>query len=469
MPLHPNDSPGFLLWHATLRWQRGIAQALAPLDLTHVQFVLLACTWWLNEQGERPTQIALAAQAGTDIKMTSQVVRSVERKRLLEREIDAADTRARRLHVTKRGAELAVRAIAIVEQVDSEFFADVPERQALSFLRRSRSGRARRAEPDPAGAEMTRPGGEAEMMRAVRLRAPGGLDALALEQVEVPHVGPGEALVRVHAAAITRDELEWPLDRLPAIPSYELSGVVAAVAKDVSDLSAGDPVWGLMGFDRDGAAAEYAAVAASFLAPKPRTLGHVESAAVPLAGLTAWQGLFEHGRLREGERVLIHGAAGGVGQFATQLARWRGAHVVGTSSTAAAEEILALGAHQALDRSAVRFEDAIDRVDLVFDTVGGEVLARSAAILREGGRIVSVVGEPPPALLEKAEAIYFVVEPSRDQLLELARLVDDGAIRPLIDSVYPLVEARSAFERLTIPGKRGKVVLKIVDARCDGR
>jgi DNA-binding MarR family transcriptional regulator len=136
MPLHPNDSPGFLLWHATLRWQRGIAQALAPLDLTHVQFVLLACTWWLNEQGERPNQIALAAQAGTDVKMTSQVVRSLERKKLIEREVDAADTRARRLHVTKRGAQLALRAIAIVEQVDSEFFADVPERQTLSFLRR---------------------------------------------------------------------------------------------------------------------------------------------------------------------------------------------------------------------------------------------------------------------------------------------------------------------------------------------
>jgi DNA-binding MarR family transcriptional regulator len=136
MPLHPNDSPGFLLWHATLRWQRGIAQALAPLDLTHVQFVLLACTWWLNEQGERPTQIALAGQAGTDIKMTSQVLRSLERKGLIEREIDTADTRARRLRVTRRGARLAPRAIAIVEGVDSRFFADLPKREALPFLRR---------------------------------------------------------------------------------------------------------------------------------------------------------------------------------------------------------------------------------------------------------------------------------------------------------------------------------------------
>jgi DNA-binding MarR family transcriptional regulator len=136
MPLHPNDSPGFLLWHATLRWQRGIAQALVPLDLTHVQFVLLACTWWLNDQGERPTQIALAGQAGTDIKMTSQVLRSLERKGLIEREIDPADTRARRLRVTRRGARLAPRAIAIVEQVDSRFFADLPKREALRFLRR---------------------------------------------------------------------------------------------------------------------------------------------------------------------------------------------------------------------------------------------------------------------------------------------------------------------------------------------
>jgi DNA-binding MarR family transcriptional regulator len=147
MPLHPNDSPGFLLWHATLRWQRGIAQALAPLDLTHVQFVLLACTWWLNEQGERPTQIALAGQAGTDIKMTSQVLRSLERKGLIEREVDTADTRARRLRATRRGARLAPRAIAAVERVDSHFFADVPKREALRFLRRL----VQLPKPGPAG------------------------------------------------------------------------------------------------------------------------------------------------------------------------------------------------------------------------------------------------------------------------------------------------------------------------------
>ena len=306
-------------------------------------------------------------------------------------------------------------------------------------------------------------------MRAVRLRAPGGLEALAVERVEIPRVGPGEALVRVHAAAITRDELEWPLERLPAIPSYELSGAVAALAPDVSDLAVGDAVWALTDFDRDGAAAEYALVRAAFLAPKPRTLGHVESAAIPLAGLTAWQGLFDHGRLREGERVLIHGATGGVGQFATQLARWRGAYVVGTSSSAAAEDVLALGAHEAVDRAAVRFENMVGSVDLAFDTVGGEVLARSAGLLREGGRIVSVAEEPPPELAEKVEATYFVVEPSRQQLLELARLVDDRTVRPCLDSVYPLAEARGAFERVAMPGKRGKVVLQVRDEEPDAR
>ena len=135
-PLEPGDSPGFLLWHATLRWQRGIAAALAPLDLTHVQFVLLACTWWLNTQGTHPNQVAVAAQAGTDVKMTSQVLRSLERKGLIERGVDSVDTRARRLRVTRRGAALAPRAIAVVEGVDARFFADMPEGETVGFLRR---------------------------------------------------------------------------------------------------------------------------------------------------------------------------------------------------------------------------------------------------------------------------------------------------------------------------------------------
>jgi NADPH:quinone reductase-like Zn-dependent oxidoreductase len=295
-------------------------------------------------------------------------------------------------------------------------------------------------------------------MNAIRLHPPGGLDRLAVERVETPSPGPGEALVRVHAAAITRGELDWPADRLPAIPSYELSGVVAAVAPDVDGPSVGDEVYALADFERDGAAAEYAVLAAEPLAPKPQALDHVESAAVPLAALSAWQGLFAHGRLAAGERVLVHGAAGGVGSFAVQLGRDRGAHVIGTTSASGVETVGALGADEVVDNSTTRFEEAVEPVDLVFDTAGGELLERSPAVLREGGRLVSVAQEP------SGEGVYFVVEPDRGQLVELGRLADGGKLRPLVDSVFPLGEARAAFERSMQPGKRGKVVLLIADA-----
>jgi NADPH:quinone reductase-like Zn-dependent oxidoreductase len=160
-------------------------------------------------------------------------------------------------------------------------------------------------------------------MRAVRLRTPEGAAGLVLEELDTPAPGAGEVLVRVHAAAITRNELDWPVDRLPATPSYELSGVVAALGPDVDGFQVGEAVYALTGFDRDGAAADYAVVPGAFLAPKPGTLGHVVSAAIPLAALSAWQGLFDHGRLAGGQRVLVHGAAGGVGGFAVQLAHWR--------------------------------------------------------------------------------------------------------------------------------------------------
>lgn len=297
-------------------------------------------------------------------------------------------------------------------------------------------------------------------MHAVRLRTPG-VEGLALEQIEAPHALPGEALVRVHAAAITRDELDWPTDRLPATPSYELSGVVIAVGPDVEVPAPGDEVYALTPFERDGVAAELALAPAHLLAPKPATLDHVEAAAVPLPALSAWQGLFEHGRLEEAQRVLIHGAGGGVGLYATQLARWRGAHVIGTASTSTHESASRFGAHELLDRTA-GLEDVLDPVDLVFDTAGGEALAGSASLVRGGGRIVSVAEEPPTVAAGKpVEAIYFVVRPDREQLVELTGLVDAGALRPAIDSVFPLHDARAAFERSLARGKSGKVVLRV--------
>ncbi|TMJ97528.1 MAG: NADP-dependent oxidoreductase [Actinobacteria bacterium] len=261
-------------------------------------------------------------------------------------------------------------------------------------------------------------------MRAIRLNGPGGPKDLLLEEIDVPAIRAGEALVRVYAAAITRDELDWPTDRLPAIPSYELSGVVDAVAPDVDEFAVGDEVFGMTPFDRDGVAAEFAVVPANVLAPKPRTLDHVQSAVIPLPGLSAWQGLFDHGGMQAGERVLITGASGGVGHLAVQLARVHGAEL------------------------------ASDGVDLVFDTSGGETLARPADALRPGGRLVSVAEEP-------AEGTYYLVETNRAQLDELARLADDHELRPEIDSVFPLEEAQAAFERSMARGKRGKVVLRI--------
>ena len=291
-------------------------------------------------------------------------------------------------------------------------------------------------------------------MRVVRLRAAGGPEQLALEEAERPRPGPAEALVRVHAAAITRGELEWPVDHLPAIPCYELSGVVEQVGRGVDDVAEGDEVFALTPFDRDGVAADYAALPADLLVPRPRALEHVTSAAIPLPALTAWQGLFEHGQLGADERVLIQGAAGNVGGFAVQLARAAGAHVIGTASAANRDRVLQLGAHEAVD-AADGFEKAVQSVDVVFDTVGGERLRRSRALLRSGGRLVSVAEEPPEG------GVYFIVEPNHDQLDSLARLVDGGDLRPPAVEVFPLTSAREAFARSQQPGQRGKVVLTV--------
>ena len=295
-------------------------------------------------------------------------------------------------------------------------------------------------------------------MRAAVLRAAGGPEQLIVEQLATPAPGPGEALVRVQAAALTRDELEWPVDRLPAIPSYEVSGVVEALGPGVEGVTVGDEVYGMSAFDRDGVAAEYAAIPAELLARKPRALSHAEAAAVPLAALSAWQGLFEHGGLAAGERVLIHGATGGVGQFATPLASRHGAHVSATTSAGATERARELGAEVVIDHTAGPWDAGLAPVDLVFDTVGGERLADSPGVLREGGRLVSVAEEPPQAT--GIRSVYFVVEPNHEQLARIAVLLDGGWPPPAIDSVFALDDAASAFERTMAADKRGKVVLE---------
>jgi NADPH:quinone reductase-like Zn-dependent oxidoreductase len=275
-------------------------------------------------------------------------------------------------------------------------------------------------------------------MRAVRLHPEG----LSVEDVDVPQPADGEVVVRVHAAGLTRDELTWPTDRLPAIPSYEVCGTAEGL---------GD-VFGLTPFDRDGVAAEFAAVPLDCLAGKPSSLSDVEAAALPLSALSAWQALFDHGGLTAGERVLITGATGGVGHLGVQLAGWAGAHVVAMASDASlADE---LGAHERFVR------DVTAPVDLVVDTAGGERLADALSCLPHGGRLVSVAEEPADVPAGIAST-YFIVEPNREQLSRIAELADDTILRPMIDSVFPLERAAQAFDRLDARGKRGKVVLRI--------
>ncbi len=302
-------------------------------------------------------------------------------------------------------------------------------------------------------------------MNAVRLHTANGPAGLIYEQIETPEPNIGEVLVRVHAAAITRDELDWPVNRLPAIPSYEFSGIVSAIGQGVDGILVGEQVYALSPFDRNGSAADYMIISEEFLATKPRTLDFVQSASIPLAALTAWQGLFEHGQLSKGQRVLIHGATGGVGHFAVQLARLYGANVIGTVSSRNVEAARKLDLMEVIEHPTTRFEEVVDQVDLVFDTVGGDRLDRSTSVLRPGGRLVSVASEPSQeqATARGIKAIYFVVEPNGKQLVELAKLADNGDLEPTIDEIFPLARARQAFERSMSAHTAGKIVLRIVD------
>ncbi len=300
-------------------------------------------------------------------------------------------------------------------------------------------------------------------MRAVRLHEANGPAGLTYEEIETPMPKAGEVLVRVHAAAITRDELTWPVNRLPATPSYEFSGVVAALGPEVGDITVGESVYALSPFDREGAAAQYISISREFLAPKPQTLDHIEAASIPLAALTAWQGLFGYGHLAKGQRVLIHGATGGVGYFAVQLAHQHGAYVIGTVSTRNLATVSKPGIDEVIDYTKTRFEQVVGEVDLVFDTAGGDRLEHSPSVVRRGGRLISVASEPSQeqAAARDITALYFVVTPDSEQLVELAKLVDGGRLQTAIDKVFPLADARRALERSLTAHPAGKIVLRV--------
>ena len=305
-------------------------------------------------------------------------------------------------------------------------------------------------------------------MKAIRTHEPTGISGLVFEDAPEPKPMICEVLVRVAACGITHNELDWPIwtcraghQRSSVIPGNEVSGVVAALGFGTAGLAVGDEVFGLADQLRDGAAAEYVAIEARNVARKPQTVDHVHAAAVPRAGLTAWQALFDHGKLAKGQTVVIHGAGGAVGSMAVQLARWAGAVVIGTGRSHSRALATELGADRYIALDADHLEDVVGQADLVFDTIGGDVLAASAALLRPGGTLISVKAAASlPTTRDGIKTLIFIQESSRAQLTELARLVDEGHLRPQVGAVYPLAQAVKAYSAKAAGGIPGRIVLQ---------
>jgi NADPH:quinone reductase-like Zn-dependent oxidoreductase len=303
-------------------------------------------------------------------------------------------------------------------------------------------------------------------MKAVRIHEHGGPDALIVEEAPYPHLAENDVMVRVHAAGFTYTELQWPSTwtdrsgrgRTPTIPGHEVSGEVAELGPGTTGLTVGQRVFGLTDWARDGALAEFVAVEARNLAPLPASIGHVPAAALSLAGLTAWQALFDHASLQPGQTLLVHGAGGAVGGLAVEMASNAGARIIGTGRERDRERVLEAGAELFVDLETERFEDVAGPVDVVLDLIGGEILDRSVAVVAPGGTLVSVAA-PPKICPADGRAIYFVVEPNRDQLAGLARLLQRGRLTPPVGAVRPLAETRSAF--LNKDRIQGKTVIQV--------
>ncbi len=305
-------------------------------------------------------------------------------------------------------------------------------------------------------------------MRASRLHAYRAPQSLREDDAPSPRAAAGEVLIRVHAAGVTPSELQWvPTSSgrdgaprpLPIILGHEFSGEIAAVGDGVRERSVGEAVYGLNDWFGDGASAEYCVANASEVALKPVALDHAHAAVVPISGLPAWQGLFTRGGLQAGQRALIHGGAGAVGSFAVQLAHWRGAHVTATASADNLDFVRGLGADQVIDYRTTRFEDVARDIDVAFDVVGGNTLQRSRAVLKPDGRLITVAAANETLDDAATRAAFFIVEPNAAQLTELALLIDAGTLGAVVDTVFPLAEARAAYQHRT---RRGKAVLQII-------
>ncbi|MFF4577062.1 NADP-dependent oxidoreductase [Streptomyces sp. NPDC001389] len=307
-------------------------------------------------------------------------------------------------------------------------------------------------------------------MRAIVVNEWGGPENLVEREIDRPEPGFGEVLVRIHAAGV--NPVDWKTRASGAliawgespIVGWDVSGTVEAVGPGVTLFAPGDEVYGMPHFPRQaGGYAEYAVAPARQLAAKPASLSHVEAAALPLAALTAWQALVDTADVRPGERVLVHAAAGGVGHLAVQIAKARGAYVIGTASAGKHELLRSLGADEVVDYRAVAFEDVVSDVDVVLDGLGGEVAERSLSVLREGGRLITLPGpDDIPADTRGFRADWVLVEPDRLGLREIAALADGGALKPLVEAVLPLERAAEAHELGERGRTTGKIVLSVV-------
>ncbi|MET7749709.1 NADP-dependent oxidoreductase [Micromonospora sp. NPDC005367] len=307
-------------------------------------------------------------------------------------------------------------------------------------------------------------------MRAIVVRdRDAGVDGLTLTDMPYPHAAENDVIVRVHGAGFTPGELDWPgtwtdragRDRTPSIPGHELSGTVVELGYGTTGLTVGQRVFGLTDWARNGSLAEYTAVEARNLAPLAADIDLTVAAALPISGLTAWQGLFDHGRLTAGQSVLIHGAAGGVGSIAVQLAREVGARVIGTGRAEDRDVALGLGAQTFLDL-AVDDLRQVGEVDVVFDVIGGDILERSTQLVRPGGTLVTIA-TPPTVQPTDGRAIFFVVEPDRARLIDLAERLRAGRLKPIVSEVRPLAETASAFARHR--RTPGKTIIQVTDGQ----
>ncbi len=308
-------------------------------------------------------------------------------------------------------------------------------------------------------------------MKAVRIHEYGGPEVLKYEDAPKPPAGPGELLIRVHATSV--NPVDWKIRAgylkgmlnytLPLILGWDVSGVVEATGPGAS-MKPGDEVYSRPDMSRDGTYAEYVVVKESEVAAKPKSIDHATSAAFPLAALTAWQALYDAAKLSAGQKLLIHGAAGGVGTFAVQLAKLKGAYIIATASKKNHDFLKSLGANECIDYNTTIFEDVVRDVDVVLDTITGETMERSWRVVKKGGILVSILEPPQP---EKAAAHgcrchHTFVQANAQQLAEIAKLVDTGKLKAIIEKVYPLSEARAAQESNAQGHTRGKIVLRVV-------